>query len=588
MYLRAIRSSFALLLCLLAFGANASSQHSYPRGTVVQKPEVRTDRTTPSPAEYDTVFYQSIIEPGFPVQAWTYMGSYQAGPCIHTLIANVSGDSCLEIIISGLADGPLYCFDHTGTSLPGWPVSTPNGGVAYQAFISAKVVAASIGAGTGGFSDLGVFDAAGTMQWSHVAGNYYSYPPSVGVIDSHGTIGIFVGEEDWKLHGYDLGTGAALPGWPVNLMHCQSWFTPAQADIDLDGHVEVISSSLITNDKSKLVALKTNGQTVSGWSNVLYHGMGWVPAVGDVDGDGQNEILVCASDSANQYIYHVVQYRPDGSVKRVGPELGWCTYGTTPSLADMNGDNVPEILVKTDVSLCVCDYAGNYLPGWPRTLVNASANAVPVVGDVDGDDQPEVVIVHASSVHVFNHDGSYVEGFPLYLSMLDGGAVPAIADIDRDGHNEILVVGDHWSGTPGMVDKLWAFDLDRDSVGVTHGRIEWGQFMHDERHSGFYGPPGTGVSGREPTIPSVRSSLACCPNPFNGSTAIRFACSLSSDVKISVYDVTGRIVDELYQGHLAAGTYQWRWDAKGRAGGVYFCRAASGEMNAVVKIVHLK
>lgn len=62
------------------------------------------------------------------------------------------------------------------------------------------------------------------------------------------------------------------------------------------------------------------------------------------------------------------------------------------------------------------------------------------------------------------------------------------------------------------------------------------------------------------------------PNPFNPSTAIRFALPKAADVELAVYDVMGRRVRTLFNGRRAAGRYEVTWD--GTTGGGN--RAASG------------
>src|SRR5262245_13016115 len=48
------------------------------------------------------------LKPGFPVQAFAGSGSYHGGPAIHVLVGNIDDDPGLEILTTGLANGPLY------------------------------------------------------------------------------------------------------------------------------------------------------------------------------------------------------------------------------------------------------------------------------------------------------------------------------------------------------------------------------------------------------------------------------------------------------------------------------------------------
>ncbi|NOZ55505.1 MAG: ammonia-forming cytochrome c nitrite reductase subunit c552 [Calditrichaeota bacterium] len=83
------------------------------------------------------------------------------------------------------------------------------------------------------------------------------------------------------------------------------------------------------------------------------------------------------------------------------------------------------------------------------------------------------------------------------------------------------------------------------------------------------------------------------PNPFNPSTEIKFAVPRSCDIVLVVYDVFGRRVKTLKQGHLAAGKYVVAWDGtdeNGRqvAAGTYICQLRAGSFVGVRKMVLLR
>ena len=89
-----------------------------------------------------------------------------------------------------------------------------------------------------------------------------------------------------------------------------------------------------------------------------------------------------------------------------------------------------------------------------------------------------------------------------------------------------------------------------------------------------YFQTGTGILGVEEVaaIPKSFALYQNFPNPFNPSTTIRYDVAKLSYVKVTVYDVLGRVVATLVDGVQAARTYSIRWDAQRHASGVYFCR----------------
>ena len=82
-------------------------------------------------------------------------------------------------------------------------------------------------------------------------------------------------------------------------------------------------------------------------------------------------------------------------------------------------------------------------------------------------------------------------------------------------------------------------------------------------------------------------------NPSRGGAVLRCALPASARVKVSVHDVAGRLVRELVNEPLAAGTHEFAWDGRGVDGervapGVYLARLQSGERVASARLVVLR
>lgn len=98
----------------------------------------------------------------------------------------------------------------------------------------------------------------------------------------------------------------------------------------------------------------------------------------------------------------------------------------------------------------------------------------------------------------------------------------------------------------------------------------------------------TGSTGVTPGPLSDRSLLAS-PNPFGRIVDLSFRLGAPDHVKLAVYDLGGRKVDELYDGDAPAGESRVRWDGHETSGaiaaaGVYFARlerASSGVISTV-------
>jgi hypothetical protein len=99
-------------------------------------------------------------------------------------------------------------------------------------------------------------------------------------------------------------------------------------------------------------------------------------------------------------------------------------------------------------------------------------------------------------------------------------------------------------------------------------------------------------------IPTVSALAQNYPNPFNPETWIPYELAKDSDVRISIYDVKGRLVRTINLGHHEVGQYFTKdkaahWDGRNEFGekvssGVYFYRIQAGDFHAVRKMVILK
>lgn len=78
------------------------------------------------------------------------------------------------------------------------------------------------------------------------------------------------------------------------------------------------------------------------------------------------------------------------------------------------------------------------------------------------------------------------------------------------------------------------------------------------------------------------------PNPFNPTTIIRFDIPKESLVKLTVYDILGRLVKTLVNENKKPGIYEVQFDAKNLASGIYFYHINTGNYNLTRKMILLK
>ena len=254
-------------------------------------------------------------------------------------------------------------------------------------------------------------------------------------------------QEGWP-KGYNLeGSG----GFALAFMD-----QPTISDVDNDGEKD-----LVTAYGTTVSVLDNKGNSLQGWPVEIIRSdfqgaiMQFGPAVGDLDNDGDNEIVV--GDSAG-YI-HI--FRKDGSYmvspKRFGGVVG------TPTLSDVNNDKILEIIWSDWHSyLYVVDTNLNLLVGFPKYLsltsnqkftISLGSTGSVSVADLNKDDSLELIVENAfckaqdygdecannqfSEIFVLDSSGNVLEGWPFEVPRLIYRDI-AIADLNRDGYEEII------------------------------------------------------------------------------------------------------------------------------------------------------
>ena len=195
------------------------------------------------------------------------------------------------------------------------------------------------------------------------------------------------------------------------------------------------------------------------------------PAIGDIDGDGHNDVVWGSFDG---HVY-AVDGR-DGSPKSGGwPLFLRDTIYSSPVLYDLDGDGRLEIIIGTDSHadptanppgvpptiqggrLHVLTYVAQEFPGFPYD-VDQTIMSSPVVGDITGDGTPEIVFgtgtyygnpascgsgippLRKRAIYALRCNGTLLPGFGVG-GMLTGEVKtsPALADLDGDGVLDVVV-----------------------------------------------------------------------------------------------------------------------------------------------------
>ena len=256
--------------------------------------------------------------------------------------------------------------------------------------------------------------------------------------------------------------GTRFEGWLLNTADNRF---DLMADFDGDGRTEILVSSpwgmgILKQSGNMLTApmMAPNGTRFGGWLlNTVDNRFG---PVGDFDGDGRAEILVTSP-------WGISIFKLSGNTMIVptiaanGTRFGDWLLNTADNrfspIGDVDGDGRDEILVTSPWGIGILKLSGNTLTaimmapngtrfgGW---LLNTADNHVVTTVDLDGDGKAEIVITSPWGIGVLKLSGNTLTAAMMapngtrfggwLLNTLDNRIGPA-ADLDGDGRSELLI-----------------------------------------------------------------------------------------------------------------------------------------------------
>ena len=78
------------------------------------------------------------------------------------------------------------------------------------------------------------------------------------------------------------------------------------------------------------------------------------------------------------------------------------------------------------------------------------------------------------------------------------------------------------------------------------------------------------------------------PNPFNPTTSISYSVPADMNITLAIYDIRGRLVDQLVSGIQTGGVHNVTWSAADQASGVYVMKLVAGSTVQTQKIMLIK
>ncbi len=340
------------------------------------------------------------------------------------------------------------------------------------------------------------------------------------------------------------------------------------------------------------------------------------PAVQDLDGDGDLDLLVGSGFNPGEP-QRASFFRFENTGSATDPQFRLAeddflslnvdfANHYAPAFGDLDGDGQRDLLVGTFGGRMA--FLLNTGDGFQLTVealqdLDVGSTATPTLGDLDGDDDLDLLVGEFSgTLNYFRNDGStqvpnFVEAELPGLEGLDVGrySAPHIADVDDDGDLD-LFVGTESSdilfyrnvGTPEAPNfEAQAFDVGalRYNTSPTAADIDGDgdlDLLAGDLAGGLLYLSNQRITSSGATPPSApgRTRISTFPNPFGADTTLRVGASRES-MTLSLFDTAGREVRRWsLPPHTTAQTIAWDGTTASGApapSGVYVARLTSGD-----------
>lgn len=466
-----------------------------------------------------------------------------------------------------------------------------------------------------GINEIIFADNAGTIYvlnsstmdifWTYNTGSQVWGAPSIADVDLDGNVEIIftsksnmiycfhhLGSLEWSFDAEEFIMAAAAIG-----------------NLDNDAEKEIVFGTYPTNGEGDIYVLNHDGTQMTPFPMFIDERIQRGVALSDFDGNGKDDI-VFGTDDENIYLLNdnseIVWSFNAGGDFRSAPSILELLSGDKiivvgskdDNFYALNSDGSVRFIVETgndpgsaalydhpsygpiiafgsdDGNVYQVDIFGNNIPNWPVDT-EGSIKGTPTVSDFNADGNPDIIVTNADgNIYIIEDDGNILPYYPIEHDY-SFTSTASIADIDNDGDIELTV---------GMTNGVISIDhKDHDAE-----LYPWSMYRGGYERRGFFVSESTLGVESDLSQPAVFRINNIYPNPFNPTTQISIDIPEPTDIVLSVFDISGKKVETLFNGWKASGTYGFTWNASSYASGIYVVKLESNNSNKYHKIMLVK
>ncbi|UCE06815.1 MAG: T9SS type A sorting domain-containing protein [bacterium] len=304
--------------------------------------------------------------------------------------------------------------------------------------------------------------------------------------------------------------------------------------------------------------------------------------------------------------------------------------GAYPQIADWNEDGKIDLLVG-DTNGKITLFINTGTKGNPQltskgfikvgsTSLNVGNRASPVVVDWNNDGKKDLVVGDDNGyVRLYLNIGTNsAPAFTNYTRLKAGGydirnsysASPEVCDLDNDGKKDLLVsdydgyvyfytnTGEDANPSFASGEKLKAGGSNGSNMKVgSYARLDVADWDEDGDLDILLGETDayinlflgssnpSSVADNLVELPSDFSLSQNYPNPFNSTTTICFQLPKPVVVNLSIFNLSGQLIEILVNEYKMPGYYSFQWEAHRIVSGIYFIKLKAGEYSEIKKCI---